>query len=79
MISTIQYLSQTKLLTNFFLNQKNNNIIISNNIALKIKNDLKLSPVFRDLIIKLWDKNEDKSFSPNEFRIKVEKMNPLLV
>ena len=77
MNSTIQCLSQTKLLTNFFLDQKNNDIIINNNIALKNKNALQLSPVFRDLILKLWDKNGTKSFSPNEFRIKVEQMNPL--
>ena len=77
MNSTLQCLSQTKQLTNFFLNQKNNDIIFNNNIALKNINDLQLSPVFRDLIIKLWDKNGDKSFSPNEFRIKVEQLNPL--
>ena len=77
MNSTIQCLSQTKQLTNFFLNQNNNNIIINNNIALKNRNDNQLSPVFCDLIKKLWDKNGPKSFSPNEFRIKVEQMNPL--
>ena len=49
----------------------------NNNIASKNKNDLQLSPVFSQLIKKLWDKDCAKSFPPTEFRIIVEKMNPL--
>jgi len=77
MNSTLQCLSQTKALTDFFLNKKNEDKIINNNIAVINKNDLQLSPIYAQLIKKLWDKNGPKSFSPNEFRSIVEKMNPL--
>ena len=81
MNSTLQCLSQTKALTDYFLNPKNENIIINNNIAInnkkENKNDLQLSPVYLDLIKKLWDKNGPSSFSPTDFRIRVEQMNPL--
>ena len=81
MNSTLQCLSQTKALTDYFLNPKNENIIKNNNIAInnkkENKNDLQLSPVYLDLIKKLWDKNGPSSFSPTEFRIRVEQMNPL--
>ena len=77
MNSTLQCLSQTKELTNYFLNEKYKNRIINNNIALKNKNILQLSPVYLELIQKLWDQNEPKSFSPHEFLNTVEKMNPL--
>ena len=77
MNSTLQCLSQTKELTNYFLNEKNQKTIINNNIALKNKNDLQLSPVYLELIQKLWDKNGSNSFSPNKFINNIEKMNPL--
>ena len=81
MNSTLQCLSQTKALSLFFLNPKNENLIQNNNIAIKNKNenknDLQLSPVFSDLIKKLWDIEGPKSFSPTDFRIRVEQMNPL--
>ena len=77
MNSTLQCLSQTKELTNFFLNEKNKEKIINNNIAIENKNALQLSPVYLELIQKLWDKDGPKSFSPNKFMNTVEKMNPL--
>ena len=81
MNSTLQCLSQTKPLTDYFLNPNNENIIINNNIAMnnkkENKNDLQLSPVYLDLIKKLWDKDGPSSFSPTEFRTRVEQMNPL--
>ena len=77
MNSTLQCLSQTKDLSLFFLNPKNENLIQNNNIAINNKNDLQLSPVFSDLIKKLWDIEGSKSFSPTDFRIRVEQMNPL--
>ena len=81
MNSTLQCLSQTKYLSLFFLNPKNENLIQNNNIAIKNKNentnDLQLSPVFSDLIKKLWDIEGPKSFSPTDFRKRVEQMNPL--
>ena len=77
MNSTLQCLSQTKELTNYFLNEKNKDRIINNNIALKNKNDLQLSPVYLELIQKLWDKNGPKSFSPNIFMSTINNMNPL--
>jgi len=77
MNSTLQCLSQTKELTNYFINKKNKEKIINNNIALSSKNDFQLSPVYLELIQKLWDKNGPKSFSPNAFMNTVNNMNPL--
>ena len=77
MNSTLQCLSQTKELTKYFLNPKNENRIINNNLAMANKNSLQLSPIFLELIKKLWDENGGKSFSPHNFMKIVEKMNPL--
>ena len=77
MNSTLQCLSQTKILTNYFLNDKNKERIINNNLALKNKSETQLSPAYLELITKLWEKNGTKSFSPNNFMGIVEKMNPL--
>ena len=77
MNSTLQCLSQTKSLTDYFLNEKNTDRIINNNIYIQNKNELQLSPAYLDLIKKLWDKNGPKSFSPNNFMSVIEKLNPL--
>ena len=77
MNATLQCLSQTKELTIFFLNDKNKNTIINNNIAVANKNELQLSPVFYELIKNLWDIKSPKSISPYNFMNIIEKMNPL--
>ena len=78
MNSTLQCLSQTKSLTNYFLKGSKYNMIMNNNIAKQNKNLPQLTPVYLKLIKKLWDKNKKgTSFSPNEFMETVEKMNPL--
>ena len=77
MNATLQCLSQTEALTNYFLNRKNKNKIINNNIALKNRNELQLSPVYRELVKKLWEVNGPKSFSPNNFMNIINTMNPL--
>ena len=77
MNSTLQCLSQTIELTKYFLEEENENKIINNNIALTNKNSLQLSPIYLELIKKLWDENREKSFSPYNFMNVVEKMNPL--
>ena len=77
MNSTLQCLSQTKSLTDYFLNEKNTDRIINNNIYIQNKNELQLSPAYLDLIKKLWDKNGPKSFSPSNFMSVIEKLNPL--
>jgi len=77
MNSTLQCLSQTKELTAYFLKENNKNKIINNNIAIANKNALQLSPIYLELIKKLWDKNGEQSFSPYNFMNIVEKMNPL--
>ena len=76
MNSTLQCLSQTESLTNYFLKEKNLNKINNNNLA---KNNirLQLSPIYLELIKKLWSKEKIISFSPNNFINTVEKMNPL--
>ena len=45
--------------------------------SLKNKNDCQLSPIYLDLIQKLWEKNGPNSFSPNTFMNTVNNMNPL--
>jgi len=77
MNSILQCLSQTKELTIYFLEEANENKIINNNIASNNKNDLQLSPIYLELIKRLWDENGEKSFSPYNFMNIVEKMNPL--
>ena len=77
MNSTLQCLSQTKALANYFLYEKNKEAIRNNNIALKNKNGYQLSPVFQNLIQKLWEKNGPNSFSPNTFMNTINNMNPL--
>ena len=72
----LQCLSQTKRLTNYFLNEKYKEKIINNNIALNNKNALQLSPFYLELIQKLWDINGPKSFSPNKIKNIIEQMNP---
>ena len=77
--STLQCLSQTEGLTNYFLNEKNKDKIINNNIALENKNENQLSPYYLELINNLWDKNDPnkKSFSPDNFIKIINEMNPL--
>ena len=77
MNATLQCLSQTKELTIFFLNDKNVNRIMNNNIAVVNKNELQLSPVYYELIRNLWDIKSPKSISPTNFMNIIEKMNPL--
>jgi len=77
MNSTLQCLSQTYHLTKYFLNKNNEKTIKNNNFALKDKKSVQLSPIYLDLIKKLWNKNESKSFSPQKFMNVIEKMNPL--
>ena len=71
MNATLQCLSNTDELTNFFLNKfkfdaSDNNKIMSNEYYNVIKN--------------LWNRdNNNKSFSPNEFKEELSKENPLFV
>ena len=77
MNSTLECLSQTKDLTNYFLNKNNFNKIIKNNIALQNKNENQLSPLYLELIQNLWSMDNIKSFSPTKFINKINEMNPL--
>ena len=77
MNSTLQCLSQTKALTNYFLKEKNKDKIINNNVANNNKNDNQLSPDYLELIQKLWEPNNKKPFSPYTFMQKINDMNPL--
>ena len=77
MNATLQCFSQTEVLTNYFLNKKNINKIMNNNVAKKDPNDLQLSPSYHNLILNLWSDKPNKWFSPKEFRIKLANMNPL--
>ena len=77
MNSSLQCLSQTKELTKYFLEERNKNHIINNNIESVNKNALQLSPVYLELIKKLWDENGEKSFSPYNFMNIIERINPL--
>ena len=77
MNSTLQCLSQTTDLTNYFLKDSKKGRIINNNLAKENKNSLQLSPIYLKLIQKLWNKKGAKPFSPNEFMNTIENMNPI--
>ena len=77
MNSALQCLSQTKPLTKYFLNKQNKESIINKDHDLKKKSDTQLYPKYLELIIKLWEKDGPKSFSPYSFINTIEKMNPL--
>ena len=77
MNSTLQCLSQTPGLTNYFLKDSKKSRKINNNLSKKNNNSLQLSPIYLKIIKKLWDKKGKKAFSPNEFMNTIEKMNPL--
>jgi ubiquitin C-terminal hydrolase len=67
--STLQCLSNINELTNFFLNE----FIYEPNDNSKI-----MSNVYYNVVKNLWDRNNNnKSFSPNEFKEKLSKENPL--
>ena len=77
MNSTLQCLSHTEELTKYFLNPKNKERIIKNNIALKDPNALQLSLLYLELITKLWAKDGSKNYSPYNFMNGIQSMNPL--
>ena len=77
MNATLQCLSHTKRLTNYFLNPQNKERILNNNIALKNPNALQLTPQYLELISNLWAKNGSSNYSPTNFMNCIQSMNPL--
>jgi len=78
MNATIECLSQTEDLTNYFLDNKRRERIIKNNIALTNNNSLQLSPVYLSLLQELWNKNKYKGYvNPQKFMKTIEEMNSL--
>ena len=76
--ASLQCLSQTELLSEYFLNNKNKEKIINNNIALEEKNSKQLSPCYLELIQNLWNPNNmNKSYNPKKFIQTVNDMNTL--
>ena len=70
--SILQCLNQIPSLTNYFLNDLNQEVILNN------KNFSQLSPSYLQLTRMLWDKNKrGSSFSPDNFMEAVGKINPL--
>ena len=66
--SVLQCLSQTRGLTNYFLQEKNYDRIMNTNISKQDKNQNQLCHIYYDLIQNLWKKDEaSKSFSPEKF------------
>ena len=66
--SVLQCLSQTRGLTNYFLQEKNYDRIMNTNISKKDPNQIQLCHIYYDLIQNLWKKDEaSKSFSPEKF------------
>ena len=67
-------MSQTKDLTNYFLDEQHWDEINNNNIALRDKNELQLTPAYLQLLINLWDKNNQiKYYEPRNLMNIVEK------
>ena len=77
MNATLQCLSQTKRLTNYFLNEEHLPTIINNNIALNDPNQLQLSPVYFELLENLWNKEGESYYAPYNFMNRINDMNPL--
>ena len=77
MNSTLQCLSHTKKLTNYFLNPLNKERILKNNTAIKNPDALQLTPLYLELISKLWAKDDSKTYSPYNFMNGIQSMNPL--
>ena len=77
MNSTLQCLSQTKKLTNYFLDEKHRNKIQNNNIFLLNPNEYQLSPVYLELIENLWNDKGPSYYAPYNFMNRVNNMNPL--
>ena len=75
MNATLQCLSQTYLLTNYFLHNRDR--IYNNNLSKQNPNSLQLCPVYYELLKELWSKDGKKSVSPNDFMNTVEQMNSL--
>ena len=76
MNATLQCLSQTRNLTNYFLKKDNQKKIYEKQN--QNQNEFQLCPVYLELIQNLWDKNNmNKSYSPNKFMNVIEEMNPL--
>ena len=72
---TLQCLSQTLPLSEFFLNQSNQNIIYNKNLN---ETDCSLSSAYLDLINNLWNSKDDqKIYAPYLFKNTIEKLNPL--
>ena len=66
--SVIQCLSNTIPLTNYFLNDKNKEKIINNNISIKNPDAPQLSPSYLNIIQNLWNNNNHLNyFSPSDF------------
>jgi len=74
MNAALQCLSQTKDLTNYFLNKKNKEFIMENKTD--DINENKLCPAYLNLIEKLWDHTGIKPFKPKEFIGIIEKIYP---
>ena len=74
---TLQCLSQTKDLANYFLKQKNIESSDNNDISRNNKNNCRLYSSFLELINNLWERNGPKSYSPNKFVNLINEMNPL--
>ena len=71
--SVLQCLSQTKGLTNYFLNQKNYDRIMNPNTSKQ--NQINLCPIYYNLIQNLWNKNANStSYSRNEFMNSLDNM-----
>ena len=70
----LQCFSQTKFLTNYFLKKSIKDKKMDNN---KNNNSIQLYQLYIELIDNLWIKNGEKSFSPDNFKYNIEKMNPI--
>ena len=77
MNATLQCLSQTKGLTNYFLKEGNHSKFINNNIALSNPKDYQLSPLYYELLQNLWKSEGPKFYAPYNFMKRVNDMNPL--
>ena len=74
--SALQCLSHTVPLTNYFLDEKNKNRILQNNISINSPDSPQLSPSYLLLLKDLWiNNNHLKSLNPSEFMKNLKLLN----
>ena len=77
MNATLQCFSQTEVLTTYFLDPKNKNIIINGLFNNNNPNNLRLANAYYMVVSNLWNNNGEKWYQPDNFKSVLGTLNPL--